>query len=188
MSDLLFAFRWDSDVPGLPEVTYGPGTDNPFTIHLAPADYRMRAVVIPPNAYVQSIRIGNIDMLIDGLHLDSSVQAPLEIVVAADMEVSKELSEYWRNIRNLTSWSTLGTGRRPTTPESDLYQSVRTDQKRGSFQFEHVPPGDYTIYSSGSVEPTAWMNSNFMREYEGRGKPVHMDAGSRQTIQVEAIP
>jgi len=27
-----------------------------------------------------------------------------------------------------------------------------------------------------------------MREYEDLGKPVHIDAGSRQTIQVEAIP
>jgi hypothetical protein len=32
------------------------------------------------------------------------------------------------------------------------------------------------------------MNSNFMKDYESRGKPVHIDAGARQTIQVEAIP
>jgi len=187
MSDLLFAFRWDSDVPGLPEVTYGPGTDNPFTIHLAPADYRMRAVVIPPNAYVQSIRMGNIDILNEGLHLDSSVQAPLEIVVATDMGtldgvVGNGLKHPEPNV--VVALVPAGGQQRR---RFDLYQNVRTDQE-GRFQFEHVPPGDYFIYSWEAVEPTAWMNSNFMREYEGLGKPVHIDAGSRQTIQVEAIP
>jgi hypothetical protein len=68
-----------------------------------------------------------------------------------------------------------------------LYQSVRTDPE-GQFQFEHVPPGDYSVYSWEDVEPTAWMNTNFMKDYEGRGKPVHIDAGARQTIQIEAIP
>jgi hypothetical protein len=68
-----------------------------------------------------------------------------------------------------------------------LYQNVRTDQE-GHFQFEHVPPGDYSVYSWEDVEPSAWMNSNFMKDYESRGKPVHIDAGARQTIQVEAIP
>ena len=186
ISDLRFAFRWDSDVPGLPEVTYGPGKDNPFTIHLAPSDYRMRAVVIPPNAYVQSIRLGNIDVLIDGLHLDSSVQGPLEIVVAADMGTLEGVVENaQQHVEPNVVVALVPAGGR--LRRVDLYQNVRADQE-GHFQFEHVPPGDYFVYSWEDVEPTAWMNSNFMREYEGLGKPVHIDAGSRQTIQVEAIP
>jgi hypothetical protein len=146
----------------------------------------MRAVEIPPNAYVQSIRLGNIDVLNDGLHLDSSPQAPLEIVIASDSGILEGVVENVQKHREPNVVVALvpvgGQHRR-----IDLYQNVRTDQE-GHFQFEHVPPGDYSVYSWEDVEPTAWMNSNFMKDYESRGKPVHIDAGARQTIQVEAIP
>ena len=177
---------WDSEVPNLPFDTYGPGKDSSFTIHLAPGDYRMQAVVIPPDAYVQSVRLGNIDVLNDGLHLDSSVQAPLEIVVAADMGTLEGVvgnAQKHAEPNVVVALIPVGGQRR----RMDLYQNVRTDQE-GHFQFEHVPPGDYSVYSWEDVEPTAWMNSNFMRDYEGLGKPVHIDAGARQAIQVEAIP
>jgi hypothetical protein len=186
ISRLLFGFRWDSEVPNLPDAAYSPGQNNPFTIHLAPGEYRMRAVEIPPNAYVQSIRLGNIDVLNDGLHLDSSPQAPLEIVIASDSGILEGVVENVQKHREPNVVVALvpvgGQHRR-----IDLYQNVRTDQE-GHFQFEHVPPGDYSVYSWEDVEPTAWMNSNFMKDYESRGKPVHIDAGARQTIQVEAIP
>jgi hypothetical protein len=186
ISRLLFGFRWDSEVPNLPFDTYGPGKDSSFSIQLAPGDYRMQAVVIPPNAYVQSMRIGNIDVLNEGLHLDSSGQAPLEIVVAADMGTLEGVvinAQKRAEPNVVVALVPAGRQRR----RYDLYQDVRTDPE-GHFQFEHVPPGDYSVYSWEDVEPTAWMNSNFMKDYEGRGKPVHIDAGARQTIQVEAIP
>jgi hypothetical protein len=186
VTNLVFALSWDSDVPNLPYVTYAPLNDNAFTIRLAPGDYRMRTEFIPPGLYVQSIRIGNNDVLNVGLHVESSVQTPLEIVVAADIG---SLEGVVRNVEkhaepNVEVALVPAESRRRRT---DLYQSVRTDAE-GHFQFEHVPPGDYTVYSWEDVEPTAWMNSNFMKDYEGRGKPVHIEAGARQTIQVEAIP
>jgi len=186
ISQLLFAFRWDSDVSDLPDATYGPGKDNPFTIRLAPGDYRMRAVVIPRNAYVQSARLGNIDVLNDALHLDSSVRTPLEIVIAADTgTLDGVVGNAQKHPEPNVVVALLPVGAR--RQRSDLYQNVRTDEA-GHFQFEHVPPGDYSVYAWEDVEPTAWMNSNFMREYESLGKPIHIDAGAHQTVQVAAIP
>jgi hypothetical protein len=186
ISRLLFGFRWDSEAPDLPYVIYGPVMENPFTIHLAPGDYRMRAVEIPPNAYVQSILMKDIDVLNVGLHLDSSIQAPLEIIVAADTGIlDGVVGNAQKHPEPNVVVALVPAGGK--VRRIDLYQDVRTDQE-GHFQFEHVPPGDYSVYSWEDVEPTAWMNSNFMRDYEGFGKPVHIDAGSRQTIQVEAIP
>jgi hypothetical protein len=186
ITNLLFALSWDSDVPNLPDVTYVPLKDNTFTIRLAPGDYRMRTDWIPLNLYVQSMRMGNVDVLNDGLHLDSSVQTPLEIVVAGDMGTLEGVvinAQKYPEPNVVAALVPVGGHRR----RFDLYQDVRTDLE-GHFQFEHVPPGDYSVYSWEDVEPTAWMNSNFMKDYESRGKPVHMDSGARQTIQVEAIP
>jgi protocatechuate 3,4-dioxygenase beta subunit len=186
ISDFQFAFLWDSEVPNLPGAAYSPVSENAFTVRLAPGDYRMRAVVMPSNAYVQSIRLRDFDVLNGGLHVDSSVQVPLEIVVAADMGrlegvVGNAQKHAEPNV--VVALVPAQAERRRT----DLYLSARTDAE-GHFQFEHVSPGDYTIYSWENVEPTAWMNSNFMKDYEDRGKPIHMDAGAHLTIQVEAIP
>ena len=146
----------------------------------------MRAVVIPPNAYIQSIRLGNIDVLNDGLHMDSSIQTPLEIVIAADMGTLEGVvgnAQKRPEPNVVVALVPVGSQRRRV----DLYQNVRTDEE-GHFQFEHVPPGDYSVYSWEDVEPTAWMNPNFMMDYESLGKPAQIDAGGRQSIQVEAIP
>src|SRR4029077_8188778 len=107
---------------------YGSGNDNPFVVRLAPGDYRMRAVVIPPRAYVQSIRLGNVDVLSDGMHLDSSVQAPLEIVIAADTGmlegvVGNALKHPEANV--VVALVPVGGQRRRV----DLYQNGRTDQE-----------------------------------------------------------
>jgi hypothetical protein len=166
----------------LPNAAYGGAG----TIRLAPGDYRIRAVEYPENVYVQSVHLGNIDVLNDGLHLDSSVQSLLEIVIAADMGtldgvVGNTMQHLEPNV--VVALVPAGEQRR----RIDLYQSTRSDQE-GHFHFEYVPPGDYSVYSWEDVEPTAWMNSNFMRDYEGLGKPVHIEAGSHQTIQVKAIP
>jgi hypothetical protein len=182
VGDVRFGFRWDSDVPNLPNAAYGGAG----TIRLAPGDYRIRAVEYPENVYVQSVHLGNIDVLNVGLHLDSSVQSLLEIVIAADMGtldgvVGNTMQHLEPNV--VVALVPAGEQRR----RIDLYQSTRSDQE-GHFHFEYVPPGDYSVYSWEDVEPTAWMNSNFMRDYEGLGKPVHIEAGSHQTIQVKAIP
>ena len=185
-SKLLFGFHWDSDTPNLPDATYGPGKDNPFAIRLAPGDYRMRALVIPPGAYVQSIRFGTQDVLNDGLHLDASLQAPLEIVIAADtgMLEGTVANAQKRPEPNVMVALIPGGAHRQRV---DLIQNVRTNAE-GRFRFEHVPPGDYSVYSWEDIEPTAWMNSDFMKDFENRGRPVHIDAGVRQTISVEVIP
>jgi len=186
ISKLLFGFHWDSDIPNLPYATYGPGKDNPFTIRLAPGDYRIRALVIPPEAYIRSIRLGTQDVLNDGLHLDASFQSPLEIIIAADTGTLEgaAANAQKRPEPNVVVALIPGGAHRQRV---DLIQDVRTDAE-GRFRFEHVPPGDYSIYSWEDVEPTAWMNSNFMKDFENRGRPVHIDAGVHQTISVEVIP
>jgi len=145
----------------------------------------MRTVMTPPNAYIQSIRLGNVDVLNDGLHLDSSVRTPLEIVIAAD---TGALDGVVANAQRRSEPNVVVVliPAAPRRQRVDLIQNVRTDDE-GRFKFEHVPPGDYSVYSWEDVEPTAWMNANFMKEYESLGKPVHVDAGGRQTVLVEAI-
>ena len=51
-----------------------------------------------------------------------------------------------------------------------------------------ITPGNYTLYAWEDVERFAWQNSDFMRNYAGRGKPVHIDEGGAVNTQVNLIP
>jgi hypothetical protein len=68
-----------------------------------------------------------------------------------------------------------------------MYKSAQSDEK-GSFSMKGVPPGEYMIFAWESVPPTAWMNSEFLAKYEGRGRPIVATPGTRLDTQPELIP
>jgi len=64
---------------------------------------------------------------------------------------------------------------------------MRTDAQ-GRFKLESVPPGNYVAFSWETVEPTAWLNAEFMKDYEQFGQPVRIEADGRSIVQIKAIP
>jgi hypothetical protein len=64
----------------------------------------------------------------------------------------------------------------------DLYKSILTDAV-GRFDFQGVPPGEYTLFAWNDVETDAWTNAEFLKAYETRGRAVRVGEGSRQTVQ-----
>lgn len=69
----------------------------------------------------------------------------------------------------------------------DHYRRSTSDQS-GHFRVRGLPPGDYTIFAWESVEGEAYFNSDFIRNYEGQGKALHMSEGERVSLQVKVIP
>jgi hypothetical protein len=78
-------------------------------------------------------------------------------------------------------------------PESDrrkeerLYKSTTTDQN-GQVSLRGIAPGDYKLFAWEAIEEGAYQDPEFLRPYEERGKPVHVDEGSRLNSQLELIP
>ena len=58
----------------------------------------------------------------------------------------------------------------------------------GNFQITSVAPGDYKLYAWEDVELYAWQSPDFMRDYIGRGKAIHIDDGGKANAQVTVIP
>jgi len=59
----------------------------------------------------------------------------------------------------------------------------------GRFQFTAVPPGNYKLFAWESVEPFAWQNAEFVRNYESEEKLVHIDEGAKMTgVEVKSLP
>ncbi len=69
----------------------------------------------------------------------------------------------------------------------DHYRKASTDQS-GHFRLRGLPPGDYTLFAWESIEGEAYLNSDFLRNYEGQGKALHVSEGEHVSLQVKVIP
>ena len=69
----------------------------------------------------------------------------------------------------------------------DRYRKAVTDQS-GRFTLRGLPPGDYTLYAWESVDGEAYYNPEFLKTYEGQGKPLHVNEGDRTSLPLKAIP
>ena len=125
--------------------------------------------------YVKSIRMGDVDLLNDTLHLASQPSDPMLIVIGTNP----------------------GSVRGKATPGStvvlihDNALRYRVNEKTsvadaaGNFVFENVAPGNYKAFAWETVERGLWQDPNFMRTQEERGVPVHVDEGKPATIDLK---
>jgi hypothetical protein len=67
------------------------------------------------------------------------------------------------------------------------YRQAVTDQL-GRFAMRNVTPGDYTLFAWEQIERGAYMDPDFLGQYEDRGKAVHVEEGGRVSVQLEVIP
>jgi hypothetical protein len=68
----------------------------------------------------------------------------------------------------------------------ERYRKVVTDQS-GRFTLRGLPPGDYTIFAWESVDGEAYYNPEFLKSYEGQGRPVHLEEGRHASLTLQAI-
>ncbi|HET9218288.1 MAG TPA: carboxypeptidase-like regulatory domain-containing protein [Terriglobia bacterium] len=204
---LRVSLRPDPLLPGLPIPAGNVGADGAFMIgQVMPGNYLVtvqpfqlappvataqRGNAMPPapqrggpalpplppalqNAYVKSVRLGAVDVLNNGLSVDAQSGAALEVVIASNPgRVDGDVGRLPNATVALVPAARM---RRP-----DLYKSVLTDAE-GRFEFQGVPPGEYLLLAWNNVEPGAWMNADFLKPYEDRGRLVRVGEGSRQTV------
>jgi hypothetical protein len=137
------------------------------------------------NAYVKSIRMGNIDVLENGLRLDNPPEGHLEIVIGTK---GGALRGTVRD-SNRTAMPNVTVGLIPdeaSRQRFDLFRSVITDAA-GGYRFEGLPPGNYKLFAWEDVEPHAWHDATFMQVYEDLGRAVAVAEGSSQTVDLAGI-
>ena len=68
----------------------------------------------------------------------------------------------------------------------DLYKKTRTDSS-GRFRLFGIAPGDYKLFSWEQVEEGIWLDADFLRPLESRGKPVRVNEGRIENVDVTVI-
>jgi len=138
-----------------------------------------------PNFYVKSIKLGSVDVLNGGLHLDGRPDAPLEIVIgttpgSVEGVVVNQNGQPVPNVPVSLLPDAVRRGR------FDLYKTASSDAT-GRFEIERVPPGDYVAFAWDGIESGEWENPVFVASYESRGTHVGVVESAPATINVTAI-
>jgi len=160
-----------------------PLADGSFTLNSSAGNYRVNIAGIQ-DAYVKSIRLGNADVLNDGLRLTGPPSGVLEVVIARNGGAIE--GQVVRNGREIvTDAAVLLVPDNPRRVE--LYRTTITDGA-GRFEFDRVPPGSYKVLSWQEVEEGFWFDPYFMTNVESRALRVRISEGATETTQVEVIP
>jgi hypothetical protein len=71
--------------------------------------------------------------------------------------------------------------------QPNYYRQAVTDQL-GRFAMRNVIPGDYTLFAWEQIERGAYMDPDFLGQYEDRGKAVHVEESGHLNVQLDIIP
>jgi 5-hydroxyisourate hydrolase-like protein (transthyretin family) len=139
-----------------------------------------------PNAYLKSIRLGIADVLNAGLQLDRQPETALEIVIGTDTVTldGRVLDNKQQPVPGISVVMVPDSARRL---RSDAFKTASTDEL-GRFRFTGAAPGEYTLLAWEDIEKDAWLDPDFLRMYEDRGKSIHLNEGNASPIDVQLIP
>jgi hypothetical protein len=188
--------RRDPDILGMPSAgpsfSPPPSADGSFVLEgVPPGDFRVTLGFpgarpsLPPDAYVESMRLGTADVLEGGLHLSGQPRDGLEIVVGANGgSVRGAVVNGGRDpVPNATVVAVPDASDRH---RADRYKSVSSDVS-GRFQIQGLAPGSYTLFAWEDIDQGAWQDPDFLRPYESRGASVRVHDGSDETVQLTVI-
>jgi beta-lactamase regulating signal transducer with metallopeptidase domain len=165
------------------------GPDGTFRIAGAfPGIYRLAirgASRLPSGSYVQSARIGAIDVLSPRFRLEGEPRGELEIVIgtrsgAVEIAVADEKQA---PAKAVTVVLVPDASRRQ---RYELYLRAVTDAE-GRARLENIPPGNYQAYAWETVDDGAWWDSEFLQNFEGQSKSVSIEAGTVRSLELKSI-
>lgn len=158
-----------------------------FTVEgIVPGDFRVTLQRVPPDSYIKSMRLGNADILNDGLHISGPPEGLLEIVIGAS---AGKIEGSVVNARQqlLSNRTVVLVPDLRLRQRTDLYKIVSTDNT-GRFRMQGVTPGEYKLFAWDDVEAGAWQDPAFISTYENAGRSIHINEGTNENIQLPVIP
>jgi hypothetical protein len=152
---------------------------------IRPWNYAVEVLQPFENTYVKSIHMGKVDVLAEGLHVEGPLQGELDIELASPAgQIEGLVLDAARKAVSALRVVLMPDAQRRG---QDLLQSTLTDDA-GHFQFGQLPPGDYRVFAWEFTEDGSWLDADFMRLYEDKGVPVHIEQGSREKLEIRPIP
>jgi hypothetical protein len=137
------------------------------------------------NLYVKSIKMGDVEVLDDRLHLTSQTQGPMTIVIGSNPGAleGRVLDDRQQLVPGTTVVLVHDNGLRYRVDEKTTSSDIA-----GRFEFRNVPPGEYKLFAWENIEHGSWQDPTFMRELVSRGTAVRIEEGRKTSLDVKVIP
>ncbi len=159
--------------------------DGTFTFHdVSEGNYRIDVTPIPPGFYLNAG--GASEVLETGLTVTRAHPVPsLELILSAGTaQIDGTVSNDDQPFAGATVVLVPDVNRRG----QPRYYKTSMSSQAGRFVLRGIAPGDYTIFAWEEIERDAYMDPDFLRLYEDRGKAVSIAAGDHQSVQLQLIP
>ena len=159
--------------------------DGTFIFREVPeGSYRINFFPVPAGFYLKSS--GAADVLETGITVGRGHSPPaLELVVSAGAARIDGTVRSDEQSSPGASVVLVPDGKQRAQP--NYYRQAVTDQL-GRFAMRNVAPGDYTLFAWEQIEGGAYFDSEFLGQYEDRGKAVHVEEGGHLSVQLDVIP
>jgi hypothetical protein len=161
--------------------------DGSFTIpSVPPGAFRVVLRRLPVDSYVKSIRMGAADVLNDGFQVSGPPDSALEIVLGTNAGIIEGSVVNSRN-EAVANRTVVLVPEVRLRQRDDLFKVAFTNSA-GRFRIHDIAPGDYKLFAWENVERGAWQDPNFLQAYENAGRPIRINEGSDESLQLPVIP
>ncbi|MEP7309421.1 MAG: carboxypeptidase-like regulatory domain-containing protein [Acidobacteriota bacterium] len=191
----------DLGVP-TPSSSYSlPRADGTFVVSAGPGDYQVSLLpflsvapgtsefVVPvpkgfEQAYVKSIRLGDVDVLNARLRLEGATASALEIVLGMNPGAVEG------TVVNGTQANAAGATVALLPNVRGRFDLVRTAtaDASGRFRMDHVAPGQYKLFGWNEVVDGDWLDPDFTGASENRGVPIQVEDAMTSRVRLALAP
>jgi len=176
----------DPDLPSPRSVLARP--EGQFTLSgVVAGSYVLEISDLPQDLYMKAARFGSDDILANPLTLESKeTVSPLQVLLGTDggrlpVDVSNSKGEPQSGAQFVLVPDNARRNRR------DQYRLATSDAD-GHALIRGIPPGNYKLFAWESLEPNAYLNSDFLAGYEASGVPVKIASGDNLPVSARLIP
>ena len=132
--------------------------------------------------YIKTARAGDIDVMADGLTVTGPGTIGIDVVLGSDGAAAQGIVRDKDQQPVAGATILLAPDRRS---RADLFESATSDQN-GHYEFAAIAPGNYKLFAWEDVEPRAWNDPDFLKDYEKQGEKIALDAGARATVDLHS--
>ncbi|HEY2382504.1 MAG TPA: carboxypeptidase-like regulatory domain-containing protein [Terriglobia bacterium] len=170
----------------------GIADDGSFAIpNVNPGKFRVTITGLSGNVYVTAVRCNGVDVTDSGMVLDGSALGPLEVMLGGPESVgSIEGVVHDANDKPVPEAVVALVPSPERRKNPSAFRTVNTTQL-GTFSMSGVSPGTYTVLAWDDLEPGAYEDPDFLKDFEYRGTKITVERGSRDvldTVHVIQMP
>ncbi len=175
----------ESFLPNKPRAVGNVKADGTFVIKsVVPGVWDIGVSPIPPGGYIQSMRLGDQDVLTEDMIIGPRTAAALRIVVSTRGGVLE--GQVKRSEEPARAIVLLAPAGKFSHVLSFYSQSIADEA--GHFKMEGLTPGAYKLYAFEGMEYGAWQDPEFFKAFESYGEKVEIVEGTNLPKQLQLIP